>query len=90
MSQHEQADSFSTPDAGGATTERFPVPSELVRAATALVRRHPRLCALRRIGVSRAGRPLHLLSVGHADAAVLVVAGAHANEPAGGPAVRRL
>ncbi|MFC7471540.1 M14 family zinc carboxypeptidase [Actinomadura keratinilytica] len=51
---------------------------------------HPRLCALRRIGVSRAGRPLHLLSVGHADAAVLVVAGAHANEPAGGPAVRRL
>lgn len=90
MSQHEHADSFSTPDAGGAAADRFPVPSELVRAATALVRRHPRLCALRRIGLSRAGRPLHLLSVGHADAAVLVVAGAHANEPAGGPAVRRL
>ena len=33
---------------------------------------------------SRAGRPLHLLSMGHARRAVLVVAGAHANEPTGG------
>ncbi|MEY6563841.1 3-hydroxyacyl-CoA dehydrogenase, partial [Streptomyces sp. PGLac3x] len=87
MSQHEQAVSFFAPDAGGAAAERFPVPSKLVRAATALVRRHPRLCALRRIGVSRAGRPLHLLSVGPAAAAVLVVAGAPAPAPAGGPGV---
>ncbi|GFH68347.1 hydroxylacyl-CoA dehydrogenase [Streptomyces rutgersensis] len=90
MSQYEQSVSGRTPDTRDAPAERFPAPSELVRAAAALVHRHPRLCTLRRVGLSRAGRPLHLLSVGHADAAVLVVAGAHANEPAGGPAVRRL
>ncbi|WP_086762102.1 M14 family zinc carboxypeptidase [Streptomyces griseiscabiei] len=48
------------------------------------------MCALRRIGVSRAGRPLRLLSVGHARRAVLVVAGAHANEPTGGSTVLAL
>ncbi|MEI5521047.1 M14 family zinc carboxypeptidase [Streptomyces brasiliscabiei] len=52
--------------------------------------RRPELCALRRIGVSRAGRPLRLLSVGHARRAVLVVAGAHANEPTGGSTVLAL
>lgn len=30
------------------------------------------------------GRPLHLLSIGHDKRAVLIVAGAHANEPTGG------
>ncbi|MET7680747.1 M14 family zinc carboxypeptidase [Streptomyces sp. NPDC005423] len=58
--------------------------AELVAGAGALVAHRPALCALRQVGVSRAGRPLHLLSVGHAPRAVLVVAGAHANEPAGG------
>ncbi|MDF3298512.1 M14 family zinc carboxypeptidase [Streptomyces tropicalis] len=57
---------------------------ELESSAAALAARWPGLCALDQVGSSRAGRPLHLLSVGHARRAVLVVAGAHANEPTGG------
>ncbi|MFF6784668.1 M14 family zinc carboxypeptidase [Streptomyces sp. NPDC012510] len=68
----------------------YPTVAELERAARALTARRPGLCALRRIGVSRAGRPLRLLSVGHARRAVLVVAGAHANEPTGGSTVLAL
>lgn len=63
---------------------RYPTVAELVSAARALAAGSPGLCVLRQVGVSRAGRPLHLLSVGRARRAVLVVAGAHANEPAGG------
>ncbi|MFD7701086.1 M14 family zinc carboxypeptidase [Streptomyces caelestis] len=63
---------------------RYPTVAELVLSARALAVQRPGLCVLRQVGVSRAGRPLHLLSVGHARRAVLVVAGAHANEPAGG------
>ncbi|MET9853225.1 M14 family zinc carboxypeptidase [Streptomyces sp. NPDC006450] len=74
----------------------YPTPRELALAARALVDEHPALARLRRIGASRAGEPLWLLSVGSATAAataatgatkapnVLVVAGAHANEPVGG------
>ncbi|MEU6610336.1 M14 family zinc carboxypeptidase [Streptomyces shenzhenensis] len=62
----------------------YPSVPELIAVARALARERPSLCALRQVGVSRAGRPLHLLSVGHARRAVLVVAGAHANEPTGG------
>ncbi|MEW1641003.1 M14 family zinc carboxypeptidase [Streptomyces sp. NPDC091219] len=58
--------------------------TELISSARALAAHRPGLCALRQVGVSRAGRPLQLLSVGHARRAVLVVAGAHANEPTGG------
>ncbi|MFE7839813.1 M14 family zinc carboxypeptidase [Streptomyces sp. NPDC057474] len=68
----------------------YPTVAELESAAETLTIRRPELCALRRIGVSRAGRPLRLLSVGHARPAVLVVAGAHANEPAGGSTVLAL
>ncbi|GEC03816.1 hydroxylacyl-CoA dehydrogenase [Streptomyces spinoverrucosus] len=63
---------------------RYPTVTEIVAFARALAAQHPGLCALRQIGVSRAGRPLHLLSVGRAQRAVLVVAGAHSNEPTGG------
>ncbi|CAL9618819.1 hypothetical protein SUDANB15_05779 [Streptomyces sp. enrichment culture] len=62
----------------------YPTVAELVSSARALAAQRPGLCVLRQVGVSRAGRPLHLLSVGHARRAVLVVAGAHPNEPAGG------
>jgi hypothetical protein len=58
--------------------------AELVASARALAERRPGVCTLRQVGVSRAGRPLHLLSVGRARRAVLVVAGAHSNEPTGG------
>ncbi|MFI1440740.1 M14 family zinc carboxypeptidase [Streptomyces fructofermentans] len=63
---------------------RYPSVTELVSSAGALAAHRPSLCSLRQIGRSRAGRPLHLLSVGHAERSVLVVAGAHSNEPTGG------
>ncbi|MEV5319505.1 M14 family zinc carboxypeptidase [Streptomyces sp. NPDC052687] len=63
---------------------RYPTVAELVVSTRALASAHPGLCTLREVGTSRAGRPLHVLSVGRARRAVLVVAGAHANEPAGG------
>lgn len=69
---------------------RYPSVPELVATARALAAHRPGLCTLRQIGVSRAGRPLHLLSVGHDRRAVLVVAGAHANEPTGGGTLQAL
>lgn len=63
---------------------RYPSVPEMVAYARSMTARQPGLCTLREVGESRAGRPLHLLSVGRAEPAVLVVAGAHANEPAGG------
>ncbi|MGW0331008.1 M14 family zinc carboxypeptidase [Streptomyces sp. NPDC003011] len=63
---------------------RYPTVTELISSARALTAHRPHVCALRQVGVSRAGRPLHLLSLGHARRAVLVVAGAHSNEPTGG------
>ncbi|MFE2513633.1 M14 family zinc carboxypeptidase [Streptomyces naganishii] len=45
---------------------------------------------MRRVGVSRAGTPLWLLTAGHGDRQALVVAGPHANEPVGGATVLRL
>jgi hypothetical protein len=69
---------------------RYPTVTQLVSSAQALAARRAGLCVLRQVGVSRAGRPLNLLSVGHARRAVLVVAGAHANEPTGGPTLLAL
>ncbi|PWI14668.1 3-hydroxyacyl-CoA dehydrogenase [Streptomyces sp. Act143] len=63
---------------------RYPTVTEVVTSARALAAHRPALCTLREVGRSRAGRPLLLLSVGHAERAVLVVAGAHSNEPTGG------
>ncbi|MEU6067885.1 MULTISPECIES: M14 family zinc carboxypeptidase [Streptomyces] len=63
---------------------------ELGARAAALVARRPEDARLRRIGTSRAGAPLWLLSVGHGSRQALVVAGPHANEPVGGATVLRL
>lgn len=63
---------------------------ELGARAAAFVARHPRHARLRRVGTSRAGHPLLLLSVGHGSRQVLVVAGPHANEPVGGATTLRL
>ncbi|MFJ3170988.1 M14 family zinc carboxypeptidase [Streptomyces roseus] len=66
----------------------YPTPSELASAARALADEHPGPARLRRAGTSRGGRPLWLLSIEPGGrprgAGVLVVAGAHANEPVGG------
>ncbi|MFF4396340.1 M14 family zinc carboxypeptidase [Streptomyces sp. NPDC001480] len=63
---------------------------ELGARAAALVARRPGAARLRRVGASRAGTPLWLLSVGHGSRHVLVVAGPHANEPVGGATALRL
>ncbi|RII17660.1 Zinc carboxypeptidase [Streptomyces sp. YIM 130001] len=67
------------------TGQRYLTERELFASARALSESRPDLCTLRRVGSSRAGRPISLLTVGHAPQGVLVVAGAHANEPVGGP-----
>ncbi|MEV1026585.1 M14 family zinc carboxypeptidase [Streptomyces sp. NPDC050264] len=66
------------------TEQRYPTSGELAQSARELATHRPDLCRIRQVGTSRAGRPLHLLSVGHDPRTVLVVAGAHANEPTGG------
>lgn len=63
---------------------------ELGARAAALVARRPVDARLRRVGTSRAGTPLWLLSVGHGGRQALVVAGPHANEPVGGATALRL
>ncbi|MFF6784670.1 M14 family zinc carboxypeptidase [Streptomyces sp. NPDC012510] len=63
---------------------------ELSARAAALVARHPHHARLRRVGTSRAGTPMWLLSVGRGSRHTLIVAGPHANEPVGGATVLRL
>ncbi|MCX5375187.1 M14 family zinc carboxypeptidase [Streptomyces sp. NBC_00091] len=66
---------------------RYPTPHELALAGRALADEHPGRVRMRQAGVSRGGRPLWLLSVDGQRGGpreVLVVAGAHANEPVGG------
>ncbi|MFJ6914001.1 M14 family zinc carboxypeptidase [Streptomyces sp. NPDC101133] len=63
---------------------RYPTVAEVTEAARRLVSRFPGACRLRRIGTSRAGRPLLMLSVGHGPRHILVVARPHPDEPVGG------
>ncbi|MGW0965630.1 M14 family zinc carboxypeptidase [Streptomyces sp. NPDC002516] len=69
---------------------RYPTVDELGARAAALAARHPEDARLRRVGTSRAGTPMLLLSVGHGSRQALVVAGPHANEPVGGATALRL
>jgi hypothetical protein len=64
--------------------DAYPTVSGVAAAARILAQRHPDLCRMRLAGESRAGRPLWLLSVGHGSRHVLVVAGPHPDEQAGG------
>ncbi|MCF2531953.1 3-hydroxyacyl-CoA dehydrogenase [Yinghuangia sp. KLBMP8922] len=63
---------------------------ELLKHARDLAEDRPSRCRWRRIGASRAGEPMGMLSVGRGSRAVLVVAGAHANETAAGVAALAL
>ncbi|NYI04294.1 M14 family zinc carboxypeptidase [Allostreptomyces psammosilenae] len=82
------SDLFGTGPAWGAA--RYPTVDELDSAAHALARRRPDVCRLRRVGASRHGRPLRMLSIGHGSRHALVVAGAHCNEPVGRATLLRL
>ncbi|GAB7105177.1 M14 family zinc carboxypeptidase [Streptomyces phaeofaciens JCM 4814] len=63
---------------------------DIAARAALIAARRPRDARLRRVGVSRAGTPLWLLSLGRGARQALVVAGPHANEPVGGATVLRL
>jgi len=67
--------------------DAYPTVSGVAAAARMLTMRHPDLCRMRLAGESRAGRPLWLLSVGHGSRRILVVAGPHPDEQAGGATV---
>lgn len=69
---------------------RYLTVDELTSCAAALAAAHPDRAVLRRIGSSKAGEPIRLLSVGRGGRHVLVVAGPHANEPVGGVTALRL
>ncbi|CAL9571065.1 hypothetical protein SUDANB15_04803 [Streptomyces sp. enrichment culture] len=64
--------------------DRYLTVAEVTEAARRLVSRYPGAGRLRRIGTSRAGRPILMLSVGHGPRHVLVVARPHPDEPVGG------
>ncbi|MEU3658236.1 M14 family zinc carboxypeptidase [Streptomyces sp. NPDC032940] len=68
----------------GHPPDRCPTVAEAADATRRLVSRFPRTARLRRIGTSRQGRPLEMLSVGHGPRHVLVVARPHPDEPVGG------
>ncbi|MGW0992633.1 M14 family zinc carboxypeptidase [Streptomyces sp. NPDC002523] len=64
--------------------DRYPTVAEVTDSARQLVSRFPGSCRLRRIGTSRAGRPILMLSVGHGPRHILVVARPHPDEPVSG------
>lgn len=70
--------------------DAYPSVAEVAAAASAFARFRPGLCALRQIGRSRQGRPLHLLTVGRGRRNVLVVAGPHSDERIGAATALRL
>jgi hypothetical protein len=64
--------------------DRYLTVAETTESARRLVSRFPRTSRLRRIGTSRGGRPILMLSVGHGPRHILVVARPHPDEPVGG------
>lgn len=70
--------------------DRYPTLEELDDSARELAARCPRLCRYRTVGSSRAGQPLTLLSVGDADANVLIATGTHPDELVGRAAMLEL
>ncbi|MFJ6777315.1 M14 family zinc carboxypeptidase, partial [Kitasatospora sp. NPDC091257] len=63
--------------------ELVPSVEELTRRLRGAAERAPGVCRMRRIGSSRQGRALEVLSVGAGRRPVLVVGGPHPNEPVG-------
>ncbi|MFD9960110.1 M14 family zinc carboxypeptidase [Amycolatopsis sp. NPDC058986] len=63
--------------------DRICTVDELEAALATLADDHPEVCRLRRIGTSRLGDPLRMLSVGHGPRHALIVGGPHPNEPLG-------
>lgn len=66
------------------TGDTFGTVEELHTRARELAERRPDRYVFRQVGTSRLGKPLMPLSVPDGPRNVIVVAGAHANEPVGG------
>ncbi|MEV6136784.1 M14 family zinc carboxypeptidase [Nocardia sp. NPDC051990] len=62
---------------------RFPAPDEVSERLDAVAGRHPSLVRRRRVGTSRQGKPIDLVSIGSGPRDALVFAGPHPNEPVG-------
>ncbi|WP_171991023.1 M14 family zinc carboxypeptidase [Streptomyces sp. JHA26] len=71
-------------DGPSAVPDRYLTVAEVTESARRLVARFPGVARLHRIGTSRAGRPILMLSVGRGPRHVLVVARPHPDEPVGG------
>lgn len=70
--------------------DRFCTVDELHAFIDRLAADRPEACRLRRIGTSRLGEPLRMLSIGHGRRNALIVGGPHPNEPVGLLTVRHL
>ncbi|BAJ73683.1 predicted carboxypeptidase [Microbacterium testaceum StLB037] len=70
--------------------ETFPTVDELDAWIDEVAGRHPGSVAVRRIGTSRDGHPVRMLTVGEGDASILVSAGALPDGPAGFRTVQEL
>ncbi|MFC4531975.1 M14 family zinc carboxypeptidase [Sphaerisporangium dianthi] len=70
--------------------DRFPGVDEMHADLDEAAARHPGLVRLRRIGTSRLGEPLRVLTVGAGSRDALIIGGPHPNEPIGSLTVSRL
>ncbi|HLU54035.1 MAG TPA: M14 family zinc carboxypeptidase [Pseudonocardia sp.] len=69
---------------------RFPSVDDLHAEMDALATAHPELVRVRRLGTSRQGEPLRVLTLGDGRADAVVIGGPHPNEPIGGLTVGAL
>ncbi|MGW4200994.1 M14 family zinc carboxypeptidase [Streptomyces sp. NPDC004726] len=70
--------------------DRFPSVDEMQAELDRLAAGYPELVEIRRIGTSRQGEPIRMLSIGSGERNVLVFGGPHPNEPVGALTVREL
>lgn len=64
--------------------DRFPRVDDLLGAVDEVAAAAPDVVRRRRIGSSRLGEPIHVISIGDAPRSALVFGGVHPNEPIGG------
>jgi hypothetical protein len=70
--------------------ERFLTVDELRRDMAALAEAHPELARLRRVGTSRLGEPIEMLTIGNGSRQALLFGCPHPNEPIGAMLVHHL
>lgn len=70
--------------------DRFLTVDELVAGQARLAENYPDLARLRRVGTSKLGEPMHLLSIGHGSKNAFLFGCPHPNEPIGAMMVHHL